>query len=149
MQPLHRILVEGEYIQLPELVNVPMMQIGTADFIVKMPFKAGDIVPVVIADFDISNLVLTGENRDPNVDEFHEINDAIALPVVLNSFNNELPNNDPEDLTVQKRNGLSKIVIKAETEEIVIESNIIRLGENATQGVKLADDSNSTKVLAE
>lgn len=149
VQPLHQPLKDGERITLPPMVNIPIFHLGSGDFIVRVPLKPGDIIPCIIADYDIENLILTGQLRTPNVDDIHNINDAIALPVVLNPFNNSLPSNDIDDLTIQKRNGLSKIVIKAASDEIVIESPVIRLGEGATQGVRLADDSDSTKVLAE
>ena len=137
VQPLHRTFIDNQLIDLPVLVDIPLFQILTSDFIIRPPVNIGDIVLLVFADYDIQNLVLSGELKDPNTDDIHALNDAIAIPLGLNPFNNSLPSENENDLVIAKKDYSSKVVIKQNGDIIVDSANVFLGSENAAEFASL------------
>ena len=137
-KPLLKAYVDGQLTELPVLIDIPLFQFMTSNFIIRTPVNAGDYVLLIFADYDMQNLVLTGELRDPNTDDIHALNDAIAIPLGLNPFNNNLPAENENDLVIAQKDYTSKIVIKQNGDITVETDGSIFLGsDSATQGVPL------------
>ena len=123
VKPLHKVFIENQLVELPVIQDVPLFQFMTSNALIELPFATGDIVLLVFADYDIQNLVLTGELSEVNTNDIHSLNDAIALPLGLNPINTTLSIN-------------TRIIIK-NNGDIVAETtgNIFLGSENASDGV--------------
>lgn len=130
VQPLHRVFIEDELTTLTPIQNVPLFQFMSSDYIVKVPINVNDIVLLVFADYDIQNLVLTGELREVNTNDIHALDDAIAIPMGLNPFNNNLNVNNNDDLIIGKKD--STMFIKINDDGIELNSGPNNINLNTT-----------------
>ena len=81
-------LVSNEGLELPPLVNVPLLTFGNKNYNIKFPIVRGSIVLIIFLDYDSDNLLLDGETLESNTNRTHSLNDAIALPFIFNPLNN-------------------------------------------------------------
>lgn len=137
VKPLHSAVINGKKTDLPILVNVPLLQFMTTDFIIKLPVDVGDKVLIIHVDYDIENLVISGEQKDENVDSIHDINSAIAIPFNLSSLNSELSINDSDDLYIGTKSGNTYIKIQPTGEIIIDSTSNVYFGEGSTDGLAL------------
>lgn len=120
------------------LIEVPVSFIKAGPFLIRPPYKKGDVVVVMFADNDIENVLLSGEISDPNSNRKHSLDDAIAIGSIM-PFTKTLPDEHLSDLVIAKDDFSSKIVIK-ESGDIIIEGGNVLLGDGAaTEGVPLGD----------
>lgn len=131
------------------LISVPVASFNIGGYMMKFPMLAGDIVILLYFDYDIDNLIANGNTEGTVKQRTHSLNDCIALPFGFNLLSNDFKGNN--DLTIAKKDGSTFIKIK-ENGDIVLNSNKIKLGENATKGVIVSNGSSSyvsSKVFAE
>lgn len=62
------------------LLDVPVVQPGTGDFLVHYPIKTGDIMLVIFSERGIEEFKQTWELSDQTKGRSHSVNDAIAIP---------------------------------------------------------------------
>ena len=138
VQPLYRVFDENDSLEdLPLLVQVPLFQLMSSDFIIKVPVNTGDIVLVVFSDYDIQNLVLSGQLSSVNTNEIHGYNDAIAIPFSLNPFANQLAILNNNDLIIGKKDNTMFIRISDTEIEINSGDNDINLNTTGTGDVNI------------
>lgn len=75
-------LAEFREVKLPPILHVPMCQLGNRSINIKINFKAGDKVPVLICSRDISGYI-TKEVGTVNTNKRHNLTNAIALPILI------------------------------------------------------------------
>ena len=77
---------QAEYksVMLPPILHVPMCQLGNRQLKIKINFKVGDIVPVVICSRDISGYI-SKETTTINTNKRHNLSNAIALPFLIST----------------------------------------------------------------
>nr|DAS18409.1 MAG TPA: baseplate protein [Caudoviricetes sp.] len=77
---------QAEYksVMLPPILHVPMCQLGNRQLKMKIKFKAGDIVPVLICSRDISGYI-SKETAVMNTNKRHNLSNAIALPLLIST----------------------------------------------------------------
>ena len=75
-------LAEYREVMLPPILHVPMCQLGNRNINIKINFKVGDVVPVIICSRDISGYI-TKEVSTVNTNKRHNLTNAIALPVLI------------------------------------------------------------------
>lgn len=75
-------LAEFREVKLPPILHVPMCQLGNGSINIKINFKAGDKVPVLICSRDISGYI-TKEVSTVNTNKRHNLTNAIALPILI------------------------------------------------------------------
>ena len=75
---------EHKNIMLPPILHVPMCQLGNRQLKIKINFKVGDIVPVVICSRDISGYI-SKETTTTNTNKRHNLSNAIALPFLIST----------------------------------------------------------------
>jgi len=95
----------------PLLIEVPVSFLKAGPFIIRPPYKQGDIVLVIFADNDIENVLLSGDVSEPNSTRKHSLDDAIVVGGIM-PFTKELPSEHGKDLVIAKDDFTSKIVIK-------------------------------------
>lgn len=129
---------DGNVENRPLLIEVPVSFIKAGPFVIRPPYKKGDIVLVVFADEDIDNVLLSGSVSEPNSTRKHSLDDAIVVGGIM-PFTTTLPNEHSEDLIIAKDDFTTKIVVK-EDGEIIIQGGKVYLGsEDAEEGVPLGD----------
>ena len=75
-------LAEFREVKLPPILHAPMCQLGNRTINIKINFKAGDIIPVLICSRDISGYI-TKEISTVNTNKRHNLTNAIALPILI------------------------------------------------------------------
>lgn len=75
-------LAEYKEVKLPPIFHVPLCQLGNRDFNLKVKFKPGDVVPVLILSRDASGYI-TKESTVVNTNKRHNLTNAIALPFYI------------------------------------------------------------------
>lgn len=128
----------GELEDVSMLIEVPVSFVKAGPFVIRPPYKPGDIVLVVFADSDIENVLLSGDTSNPNSTRKHSLDDAIVVGGIM-PFTTTLPSEHLDDLVIAKNDFSTKIVLK-ENGEIIIQGGKVYLGnENAIEGVPLGD----------
>ncbi len=123
--------------ELTPILNVPIATHQTSDFIIRVPYKSGDLVIVVFSQRDIDPIMFGGGEQATHT---FGIDDAIIVGGI-SLFTNPLIaiTADDEDFLITKKDYTSRIVI-AKNGDIRAETDgHIFLGENATEGVPLGD----------
>ena len=69
-------------VKLPPILHVPMCQLGNKEFNLKVKFKTGDVVPILILSRDASGYI-TKESTVVNTNKRHNLTNAIALPFIF------------------------------------------------------------------
>lgn len=129
---------DGSVENRPLLIEVPVSFLKAGSFLIRPPYKKGDIVLVVFADEDIDNVLLSGHVSEPNSTRKHSLDDAIVVGGIM-PFTQTLPNEHMEDLIIAKDDFTTKIVVK-ENGEIIIQGGTVYLGsEDAEEGIPLGD----------
>lgn len=77
-------VAEYKEVNLPPILYVPMCQIGNRNINIKLNFKAGDIVPLLICSRDISGYI-TKETSVVNTNKRHNLTNAVALPILIST----------------------------------------------------------------
>lgn len=98
--------IEGQEL----LIEVPVSFLKAGPFFIRPPYKEGDIVLVVFADGDIENVLLSGEESDPNSTRKHSLDDAIIVGGIM-PYTMELPEEHAEDLVIANEDMSQKIVL--------------------------------------
>lgn len=93
------------------LINVPVSLIRAGGFIIRPPYKRGDIVVVVFADRSIDNVLISGDVSSASDSRVHSLDDAIVVGSIL-PFTQTLPSEHSTDLVIAKEDLSSKIVLK-------------------------------------
>jgi len=131
-------LVKNKDGDKPILIEVPVSFIKAGPFLIRPPYKKGDIVLVVFADEDIDNVLLSGKVSEPNSIRKHSLDDAIVVGGIM-PFTQTLPNEHIEDLVIAKDDFTTKIVVK-EDGEIIIQGGKVYLGSgDAEEGIPLGN----------
>lgn len=128
----------GEIEEMSMLIEVPVSFLKAGPFVIRPPYKPGDIVLVVFADGDIENILLSGDKANPNSTRKHSLDDAIVVGSIM-PFTTELPGEHLDDLIIAKDDFSTKLVLK-ENGEIIVQGGKVYLGdETAFEGVPLGD----------
>lgn len=113
----------GKTKELSMLINIPVATIQTENFIIRPPYKKGDIVVMVIADSDIEGTIITGEISDPNTKRKHSLDDGIIIGG-FKALNNTLPSEHSEDLVIANKSFGTKVVLKSNGDVEILGNNI-------------------------
>lgn len=128
----------GEIEEVSMLIEVPVSFLKAGPFLIRPPYKEGDIVLMIFADSDIENVLLSGNVSNPNSSRRHSLDDAIVVGSIM-PFTTTLPEEHLNDLIIAKDDFTSKIVIK-ENGDIVIQGGKIYLGSaDAKEAVPLGN----------
>lgn len=128
----------GELEDMSMLIEVPVSFVKAGPFIIRPPYKKGDIVLVIFADSDIENTLLSGDLSNPNSNRKHSLDDAIAVNSIM-PFTTKLPGEHLDDLVIAKDDFSTKLVLK-ENGEVIVQGGKVFLGnETAVEGVPLGD----------
>lgn len=120
------------------LIEVPVSFLKAGPFLIRPPYKPGDVVLVIFADSDIENVLYSGGKGRPVRDEKHSLDNAMVVGGIM-PFTVTLPGEHADDLIIAKDDFSTKIVVK-DNGEIIIQGGKVYLGnETAIEGVPLGD----------
>jgi len=97
---------------MPPILEVPVQFIKGGDFVIRPPVKNGDTVLVVFSERALDYLLIDGTPQDPRFKRRHALDDAIAIPGLLNQSEAKLPPEHAEDMLVYHRQTGSKVVLR-------------------------------------
>lgn len=97
---------------IPPILEVPVMTPKGGDFLVRPPVRKGDTVLVVFSERALDHLLVDGKPQDPRYKRRHALDDAIAIPGLLNQAEAQFPAEHAEDMLVYHRQTGSKLVMK-------------------------------------
>lgn len=138
VKPLNKKKFKGqEPIDLPLIQNVPVALPNTKDFYIRLPYKVDDIVVVVFSERRVDEIMNFGKDVASGKRK-HSLDDGIII-AGINLFSNSLSSEHKNDLLIQNKNNNSKIVMKP-SGEVIVEADLIKLGQNAEQGIPLGSD---------
>lgn len=124
-------------LELPVLVNVPLSHIGNDNFIIHTPLKQGDLVVIMFCDHDIDNIMLGSQDSNVQTNRVHELDDSVIVGKI-SPFTEEHSQLNNDDMFIGKKDGSCYITLK-NNGDIIIKSDNIKLGENATEGIPLGN----------
>lgn len=122
------------------LIEVPVSFLKAGPFLIRPPYKPGDIVVVLFADSDIENVLLSGDISNPNSTRKHSLDDAIVIGSIM-PYTISLPSDHKNDLVIAKNDFSSKIVIKEDGGIDIISNEVITL--ESDKGINIKGPSNS------
>lgn len=126
--------------QMPMLINVPVLYFNVGGYKIKHPINTGNVVLVIFNDYDIDNLLLNGTVEN-NTDRVHDLNDAVALPLSFNAFNNDFEGSD--DLVLSHSKSNTEIKITPNGAVSVTASKILLNTDGDGEGVALGESIKS------
>lgn len=123
--------INGKYIDIPELLDVPFFILGGGDYSCTFPIKKGDECLVIFGDSCIDSWWQNGDVQNPIDSRRHDLSDGFAL-VGFKSQKNKLDNYSDEAFQIRQEdevpfeiNDDSIKITKSETEIKIEEDNII------------------------
>lgn len=82
LQPaIQAVLTDNSFKTLPQLLNVPVLELGGNGLSIKIPLKAGDTGIVIFCDRDITLFKQEKKNTQPNTLRKHDLADGIFVPM--------------------------------------------------------------------
>ena len=137
--------INGKYIDIPELLDVPFFILGGGDYSITIPIKKGDECLIVFGDSCIDSWWQNGDVQNPIDSRRHDLSDGFAL-VGFKSQKNKLDDYSDDSFQIRQNdevpfeiNDESIIITKDET-EIIIEEDNITISTNENTKIKI--DSN-------
>lgn len=132
-------LVNTENGEIPGmLLDIPVSLLRAGGFIIRPPYKEGDIVLVVFVDRDMDNFLKSGKQSKPETNRTHSLDDAVVVGSVM-PFTDSLPGGHANDLVIGTENLSSKIVVQRNGNIIIEGGNVFLGGEAAIEGVPRGD----------
>jgi hypothetical protein len=114
--------LEGEMVEIPPVLEVPVGFMKAGPFIIRPPFKKGDVVVVVFSEKAIDQLLISGKSEEVKYTRMHSIDDAIIVNSLQLESESDLNSSYTSDLLIENQEAGSRIVMKANG-DLLIETN--------------------------
>ena len=143
-QPLIReqVLINGvkQFIDLPQLLDVPVVFPQAGPLCLTFPITPGDEVLVIFADYCIDSWWALGGNQNWNDRRRHDLSDGIAIPG-LNSVPNVIPTISSTAAELRTKDGVNKVSVDAPSNTITLSSTNLALTTSANMAVNIGGAS--------
>lgn len=135
IQPaIQEVLTNNNFLDMPQIFNVPVLELGGNGLSVKIPLKAGDTGIVIFCDRDITLFKQEKKNTQPNTLRKHDLADGIFIPMVFSS-------NGSNNILIQSNDGATQLEISSSG--INVKGNITVDGDVIAGGVSLKNHIHS------
>lgn len=114
--------LEGEQVEIPPVVEVPVAHLNAHKFIIRPPYVKGDIVQVIFNERALDKLLITGESEETKLTRKFSYDDAVVVKGLKLESETDLNSSYTEDLLIENREENSRIVMKANG-DLLIETN--------------------------
>lgn len=82
LQPsIQVVLTDNTFLDMPQIFDIPVLELGGKGLSVKIPLEAGDTGIVVFCDRDITLFKQEKKNTQPNTLRKHDLSDGIFIPM--------------------------------------------------------------------
>lgn len=82
LQPsIQVVLTDNTFLDMPQIFDIPVLELGGNSLSIKIPLKAGDTGIVVFCDRDITLFKQEKKNTQPNTLRKHDLADGIFIPM--------------------------------------------------------------------
>lgn len=109
VHPLIKVVLTNEKVSRAEVGPVPVFALGSQQFVINFPLKAGDLGWLVANDRDITAFLESLSEVEPPTYRYHSFNDGVFYPDMIRGYTiDEL---DAESLVIQSKDGKQKISI--------------------------------------
>lgn len=82
LQPaIQTVTINNKFVTLPQIFDVPVLELGGNGLSIKIPLKAGDTGIVIFCDRDITLFKQEKKNTQPNTLRKHDLSDGIFIPM--------------------------------------------------------------------
>jgi hypothetical protein len=110
VKPLYKPRHNGQPVEMPELLEVPVVMQRGGGFVFTHPIKAGDGVLLQFQARDMSKWYSTGEASEAASARMHDLSDAVAIPG-LEPAPRKLAAYNPTNFEIRSEDGQTKIEI--------------------------------------
>lgn len=121
------VLTDNKFMDMPQIFDVPVLELGGKGLSVKIPLQAGDTGIVIFCDRDISLFKQEKKNTQPNTLRKHDLADGIFIPM-------KFGNSGSSNISIQNTDGSVKFEITSSG--INVKGNIVVDGEITATDVK-------------
>lgn len=129
LQPaIQAVLLDNKFVTLPQIFDIPVLELGGKGLSVKIPLQAGDTGIVIFCDRDITLFKQEKKNTQPNTLRKHDLSDGIFIPMMFGNTGAS------SNISIESADGNTKFEIGAEG--INIKGNITVDGEITATDVK-------------
>jgi len=153
IQLLNKKELEGEFVKIPPIVEVPVMHWNFGNFIVRPGYKKDDVVQVLFNERALDKILMTGGAEKVNFTRKHSYDDAVVVGGLKAEQESDLPSEEAESYYICNTDkdvkmyfnpdGTVRIANDDKQVEIVVESDgVIRIADN-NNGTELKFDINS------
>ena len=104
--------LEGKMVKIPPVLEVPVGFMKAGPFIIRPPFKKGDVVVVVFSEKAIDQLLISGKSEKVKYTRMHSIDDAIIVNSLQLESESDLNSSYTSDLLIENQEANSRIVMK-------------------------------------
>lgn len=128
LQPaIQAVLKDNSFVSLPQIFDIPVLELGGAGLSIKIPLQAGDTGIVIFCDRDISLFKQEKKNTQPNTLRKHDLSDGIFVPM-------RFGNSGSSNILIQSEDGNTQFEVTSSG--INIKGNITVDGEITATDVK-------------
>lgn len=128
LQPaIQAVLKDNSFVTLPQIFDIPVLELGGAGLSIKIPLQAGDTGIVIFCDRDISLFKQEKKNTQPNTLRKHDLSDGIFIPM-------RFGNSGSSNIMIQSEDGNTQFEVTSSG--INIKGNITVDGEITATDVK-------------
>ena len=128
LQPaIQVVLTDNTFLDMPQIFDIPVLELGGKGLSVKIPLEAGDTGIVVFCDRDITLFKQEKKNTQPNTLRKHDLSDGIFIPMRFGSAGSS-------NILIQSNDGATQFEITSSG--INVKGNITVDGEITATDVK-------------
>lgn len=132
---IQAVLTNNKFIDMPQIFDIPVLELGGKNLSVKIPLQEGDTGIVVFCDRDITLFKQEKKNTQPNTLRKHDLSDGIFIPM---RFGNS---GATDNISIESADGNTKLEITSSG--ISVKGNITVDGDVIASGISLKNHKHS------
>lgn len=127
-------------VEMPPIIEVPVAHFKAGSFIIRPPYREGDVVQVLFNERAIDNLLVSNRPRSVEFKRRHSFDDAVIVGGFKTEREANYPAQNGEDFLIANLESGDKFILK-KAGGVIVESNEVKLGsENAREKVAFKSD---------
>lgn len=109
---LNRKELQGEEVTIPKIIEVPVAHFKAGSFIIRPPYKPGNIVQVLFNERALDKLLITGDPESVEYKRKHSLDDAVVIKGLKIEQENKYPAEEANSLYISHLLENNKIIIR-------------------------------------
>jgi hypothetical protein len=133
---LARKKLNGKAVTIPPIVEVPVVVYKAGPFVMRPPYKPGDVVQVLFNQRALDSLMVSGKPQEVTLTRRFSMDDAVVIGGLRVKNQPKIPAEYSDCFYIANPGAGAKVVMKP-SGDIILEAGAIYLGEGAAEGVPL------------